>query len=123
MKAPRPRFRRGSGRGRQGARVKRERLRILAFLLCLGALASGWAQSSGFFPEGERLFRENKPREAASLLEKAILEPGADEKAWLYLALSYQQLGRFDEGLAVLRKGLVQARSYRHLYYYNMGNL
>jgi tetratricopeptide (TPR) repeat protein len=87
------------------------------------ALASMGALASGSFDEGERLFRENKPAEAAPFLEKAILEPTADERAWLYLALSYQQLGRLDEASAVLRKGLGQASRFKSLFYYDLGNL
>ena len=79
--------------------------------------------AAGSFDEGERLFRENKPAEAAPLLEKSILEPGTDERAWLYLALSYQQLGRLDEAAAVLRKGLGRSDRYKSLFYYDLGNI
>ena len=82
----------------------------------LAALIPVGLSAAGSFDEGERLFREDKPAEAASVLEKAILETGTDERAWLYLALSYQQLGRLDEAAAVLRKGLDQAVRFKSLY-------
>jgi tetratricopeptide (TPR) repeat protein len=94
-----------------------------AFLLFLGLSAALWADASGPFAEGERLFRENKPSEAAAVLETAVLDPGVDERAWLYLAASYEQQKRYDEALGVLRKGLPQASRYRHLFYFDMGNL
>lgn len=97
--------------------------RAILWALVLLLAARMMAEERSFFPEGERLFREDKPREAAVVLEKAVLEAGVDERAWLYLALCYQQLGRFDDGVAVLRKGLPQAREYRHLFYFDMGNL
>ncbi len=78
--------------------------------------------AAGPFEEGERLFRENKPAEAAPVLERALLEPAVDERAYLYLALAYEQLGRYDAAVATLRKGLPSARLYRHLFYYNLGN-
>jgi tetratricopeptide (TPR) repeat protein len=87
------------------------------------ALAIGGAAAADSFDEGERLFRANNPAEAAKFLEKAILEPGIDERAWLYLALSYQQLGQLDEASAVLRKGLVQSVRYKSLFYYDLGNI
>ena len=89
----------------------------------LAALIPVGLSAAGTFDEGERLFREDKPAAAVSVLEKAILETGTDERAWLYLALSYQQLGRLDEAAAVLRKGLDQAVRFKSLYYFDLGNI
>lgn len=91
---------------------------VAAFAVLSSALATGAS-----FDEGERLFRNNEPSEAAPLLEKAILDPGADERAWLYLGLCYQQLGRLDEASAVLRKGLSQASRFKALFYFDLGNI
>jgi tetratricopeptide (TPR) repeat protein len=104
---------------RRGGYVKAARL-IAA--LAFSALTS-LAAAAGSYEEGERLFREDKPAEAAPLLERAILEPGTDERAWLYLALSYQQLGRLDEAAAVLRKGVGQSLRFKSLFYFDLGNL
>jgi len=73
--------------------------------------------------EGEKLFRENRPKEAAAALEKAVLTPGVDERAWLYLAASYEEEKRYSDAISALRKGLPQAIKYRHLFYFDMGNL
>ena len=86
-------------------------------------LAVGGAAAVGSFDEGERLFRENKPADAVPFLEKAILEPKTDERAWLYLGLSYQQLGRLDEAAATLRKGLGQSSRFKSFFYYDLGNI
>jgi len=82
-------------------------LRAIPFLAAAAflAFASASVDAASSFDDGERLFRDNKPAEAAPVFEKAILEPGVDERAWLYLALSYQQLGRLDDASAALRKG------------------
>lgn len=96
--------------------------RVIA-VVALAALAAVGLAAAGSFDEGERLFREDKPAEAAPLLEKAVLEQGIDERAWLYLALSYQELGRLDEASAVLRKGLGQALRFKSLFYYDLGNI
>ena len=86
-------------------------------------LAVGGSAADGSFDEGERLFRENKPAAAVPILEKAILEPKTDERAWLYLGLSYQQLGRLDEAAAALRKGLGQSGRFKSLFYFDLGNI
>jgi len=96
--------------------------RIIA-IASLTVLMPAGLVAAGSFEEGERLFREDKPAEAAPILEKAILETGADERAWLYLSLSYQQLGRLDEAAAVLRKGLAQSVRFKSLYYFDLGNI
>lgn len=94
---------------------------IAAF--AMAALAAVGLAAAGSFDEGERLFRDDKPAEAAPLLEKAVLEPGTDERAWLYLALSYQELGRLDDASAVLRKGLGQALHFKSIFYFDLGNV
>lgn len=96
--------------------------RILA-IVAFASLVSGVGASASSFDDGERLFRDNKPSEAVPLFEKAILEQGVDERAWLYLALSYQQLGRLDEASATLRKGLGQATRFKSLFYFDLGNI
>jgi tetratricopeptide (TPR) repeat protein len=80
------------------------------------------AAASDSFVQGEKLFREDKLADAAAWLEKAVAEAGVDERAFLYLAASYEELGRYDEAVAVLRKGLPQASRFKHLFYYDMGN-
>ena len=84
--------------------------RTLAALILVGLSAAGELR------QGRAAFPRRQTRRAVSVLEKAILEPGTDERAWLYLALSYQQLGRLDEAAAVLRKGLDQAVRFKALY-------
>lgn len=94
----------------------------VAFGLIASGAASG-ASGESAFDGGQRLFRENQPAPAAALLEKAILEPDVDERAWLYLGLSYQQLGKLDDAQSALRKGLAQASRFKALFYYDLGNV
>jgi len=86
--------------------------------LFLAAAALAWA---GSFEEGERLFREDQPAQAAPLLEKAVLESGTDERAWVYLGVCYLQMGKLDQAAAVFRKGLASAQRYKKDLYYNLG--
>ncbi|MCX7025392.1 MAG: hypothetical protein NT080_12385 [Spirochaetes bacterium] len=96
-------------------------IRALA-AFCLTVTVSGALSAADLFQECERLFMENKPREAAAILEQAVRTSGVDEKAWLYLGISYQQLSRLDDALGAFRKGVAVSVRYRHLFYYNMGN-
>ncbi|HET7838825.1 MAG TPA: tetratricopeptide repeat protein [Rectinemataceae bacterium] len=95
--------------------------RVLALGSALALAAGGL--SAGPFDDGERLFRQNQPKEAVPLLEQAISEAGADERAWIYLAVSYQQLGRLDDAAAVLRRGVGSAQRFKHLFYFDLGNV
>jgi len=83
--------------------------------------ASAWATDS--FNQGEQLFRADKPQEAIPALEQAVTEAGVDERAWIYLALSYQELGRYDEAVATLRRGLPQATRFKPLFYFDLANV
>ncbi len=107
--------------GPAGSRNRPIARRAVLAALLLGLLARTAAQS-GVFAQGERLFLENKPLEASALLERATRENPQDEKAWLYLGICYQQLGRHDESVAVFRKGLPSALTLSHVFYFNMGN-
>jgi tetratricopeptide (TPR) repeat protein len=101
--------------------VRTARSIAIAAFAALLAFGVSNAAAEGAFDDGERLYRENKPAAAVPLLEQAILAPGTDQRAWLYLSNCYQQLGRVDEASAVLRKGLAQATTLKYLYYFNLG--
>jgi tetratricopeptide (TPR) repeat protein len=96
--------------------------RSLVPALILAALAAAKA-SPGPFEEGEALFRANKPAEAAARLEQAVGEAQPDERAWIYLGVSYQMLGRLDDAASVLRKGLGKAERMKHVFYFDLGNV
>ncbi len=100
-------------------------LRAAQYLIAAAAAAvlSIGAARADAFADGERLFRADKPSEALPVLERAVLDQGVDERAWLYLALTYQQLGRLDEASATLRKGLGQSLRFKALFYYDLGNV
>lgn len=91
------------------------------FLACLCGIAT-MAGASDFQNNGVRLFMENKPAEAAPVLEQASREAGVDEKIFLYLGISYQQLNRWDDAIAAFRKGLGISVHYRHMFLFNIAN-
>jgi tetratricopeptide (TPR) repeat protein len=98
--------------------------RISAPIACLVfglALAAG--ASAAPFDDGERLYREDKAAAAVTFLEKAVLDPGVDERAYLYLAGCYYKLGRLDEAAATLRKGLGRASAKQADFYIWLGDI
>lgn len=85
--------------------------------------SAGGSVSSSPLAEGERLFRDNKPTEAIPKLEQAVRDPGVDENAWIWLAICYQQLNRYDNAAATLRKGLAKSLVHKDLFWFDLGNL
>ncbi|HUW68889.1 MAG TPA: tetratricopeptide repeat protein [bacterium] len=98
----------------------RFRARVLLFAYLFGIVAL--IAASDFQDNGIRLFMENKPAEAAPVLEQAAKEAGADEKVFLYLGIAYQQLNRWDDAIAAFRKGLGISIQYRHMFLFNIAN-
>ncbi len=92
-------------------------------VLCFASAVLAAAQSASF-ARGETLFRENKPREAAALLEQAAREDPRNERAWLYLGTCYQLLDRYDDALRAFRSGLSAASTLSPaVFYYHLGNI
>jgi tetratricopeptide (TPR) repeat protein len=92
------------------------------FLLILLSVPMFFSYGSEASESGIKLFMENKPLEALPFLERASNEPGADEKVFLYLGISLQQLGRWDDAVEVFRKGLNQSLYNKHLFMFNIAN-
>ncbi|HUX37194.1 MAG TPA: tetratricopeptide repeat protein [Rectinemataceae bacterium] len=78
---------------------------------------------SSVLAEGEMLFRQNRPGDAIPRLEQAVQDPGVDENAWIWLAICYQQLNRYDDAASTLRKGLQKSVSHKALFWFDLGNL
>jgi tetratricopeptide (TPR) repeat protein len=65
----------------------------------------------------------NKPQEALGFLEAAIAQDPAQIRAYLYLGIVYQQLGRIDDAVAVYRKVLPRAANEAPRVAFNLGNI
>ncbi|MDR1107218.1 MAG: tetratricopeptide repeat protein [Treponema sp.] len=87
-----------------------------AFLCAAGV----YGQSN--FSRGEELFMLNKPGEALAFLENAVADDPAHVRAFLYLGIVYQQLGRVDEAIAAYRKILPRGGGETARIAYNLGN-
>jgi tetratricopeptide (TPR) repeat protein len=94
---------------------------LVVALFCLFILIPANATTE-VAERGIQLFVENKPAEAAPVLELASRQSGADELVFLYLGIAYLQLSRYDDALAAFRRGMAVAVAYRHLFHFNIGN-
>jgi tetratricopeptide (TPR) repeat protein len=88
------------------------------FTLALGAGLC----AQDMFARGEELFMQNKPREAASLLESAVAADPANLKASLYLGIAYLQLDRVDDAIAVYHTILPRGGDETSRIAFNLGN-
>lgn len=93
----------------------------LGLILWALFLSQGFAQNA--FTQGEAYFLQNKPQEALSFLELSIAEDPANIRAGLYLGISYQQLDRLDEAIAVFRKILPRGGDETARIAFNLGNV
>jgi tetratricopeptide (TPR) repeat protein len=97
-------------------------MKNILLIIGLGFLAVIPGVSQSNFNRGEELFMQNKPQEALAFLENAIAEDPAHVKAFQYLGMAYQQLGRIDEAIAAYRKILPRAGNEAARIAYNLGN-
>jgi tetratricopeptide (TPR) repeat protein len=86
-------------------------------------LAANLAAQESSFKRGEELFMQNKPGEALGFLEGVIAQDPSHVKAFLYLGIVYQQLGRMDDAIAVYRKILPRAGGETGRVAFNLGNI
>ena len=100
-----------------GGMVKRFFLGLSLWTLFL---AQGFAQDA--FTQGEEFFLQDNPQEAIPFLELVLAENPANVRAALYLGISYQQLDRLDEAIAVFLKILPRGGDETARIAFNLGN-
>ena len=76
--------------------------RAVALVLLL--VTAGGAGASELFDEGAEALLYNRPREAASIFEQVIAEEPVNARAYLYLALSYEQLSMYERAITTLQR-------------------
>jgi tetratricopeptide (TPR) repeat protein len=92
--------------------------------LFLAALLAGpltFAVSPAF-EQGESLFLLDRPLDAQPLLERAILDEPANEAAYLYLGLAYEQVQEHEKAVQVLQRGAALGGERQGQIYFNIGN-
>lgn len=89
--------------------------------LLLAALAFP-ASANELFDRGAEAFLYDRPREAATLLERAIGQDPVNARAYLYLAMSYEQLSMYDRAITTLQRAETIPGIDRALVQFNIGN-
>ena len=79
---------------------------IAMFLLCTFSYVS-----ADVLKEAEKLFMENQPQEAVTLMESALETNPGNPDLYLYLSIIYQQLGNYERAIGILEGGLGRAGS------------
>ena len=72
--------------------------------------------------EGEKLFKSNKPTEAALFLEEEINNGTASSAAYNYLGLAYYQTGDYQKSVDAFAKGLKVPATNKKILSFNQGN-
>ena len=98
------------------------RMRRYACGAILLLIVSATVSASPLLKRGEELYMQNRPEEAAAVLEAALEQQPRNERIYLYLGIVYEQLGRHERAAEILRKGLEVDGTYRGLIYFNLGN-
>ena len=72
--------------------------------------------------QGEKLFLENRPREALPHLDEALYENPQEEKIYLYLGIVYEQYSASNNSGIMPARTFTVSQAYKDLFYYNLGN-
>ncbi|MFW5788309.1 MAG: tetratricopeptide repeat protein [Spirochaetota bacterium] len=88
-------------------------------LLVVVAVGAG---ASELFDEGSEALLYNRPREAATIFERVIDAEPVNARAYLYLALSYEQLEMYERAIATLERAESVPGANRSRIRFNMGN-
>lgn len=99
--------------------MTRKALYLITMLILIG---SAFAGAQSLFEQGEDLFLRNKPQEAVPLLEQALEAEPRNATIYMYLGVAYEQLGRRDKAVEILRQGVETARGDRDRMFLTMGN-
>lgn len=107
--------------------VSNTRICVMVLALVVGALlaptqAPAQAGTSPLLRRGEELFMQNRPEEAAPVLEAALEAEPTNERIFLYLGIVYEQLGRPERAAEILRRGAEIGGQYRGVIFFNLAN-
>jgi tetratricopeptide (TPR) repeat protein len=80
-----------------------------------------FAEENAVFKEGSDLYRNRKFDEARVKFEQALARDATDERIYLYLGVTYQQLKKYAKAVEVLQKGLPLAVEKKPLILYQLG--
>lgn len=86
-------------------------------LIFFGTANLCFAQSSG-----EKLFKENNPKDAVQVLENEILNGQISANTYNFLGLGYYQIGDFEKSVDAFERGIKEQPTNAKILYFNLGN-
>lgn len=88
---------------------------IVLIFLSTGSLC--FAQSLG-----EKLFKENNPKDAVQVLENEILNGQISANTYNFLGLGYYQIGEYEKSVDAFGRGIKEQPTNAKILYFNQGN-
>lgn len=88
---------------------------IVLIFLSTGSLC--FAQSLG-----EKLFKENNPKDAVQVLENEILNGQISANTYNFLGLGYYQIGEYEKSIDAFERGIKEQPANAKILYFNQGN-
>jgi tetratricopeptide (TPR) repeat protein len=92
-------------------------------MVCVWLFTTVFCFAQQNLSRGEELMMHNKPAEAVTFLERAVAENPNDPKAWLFLGIVFEQLGKSDDAIATYRQILPRAGGLSANVASNLGNV
>lgn len=99
--------------------------RIFVFFAALFCHCFSYAQKTQTKSDFEAAlfyFRANKPHDAIELFEAALENPDVEKSAYVYLGVSYFQIGEYQRAFDVCKKGLTVSGTDKKILALNAGN-
>jgi len=97
--------------------------RICRQILLIGVFALSFSQVyADSYAKAIEAFRNNKPQEAMALFEVALQENPLHVEANFWLAITYEQTGKYDQAIVLLNSMLEKGLGDTHRVYFNLAN-
>ena len=71
---------------------------------------------------GEKLFKENNPKDAVQVLENEILNGHISANTYNFLGLGYYQIGEYEKSVDAFGRGIKEQPANAKILYFNQGN-
>ena len=71
---------------------------------------------------GEKLFKENNPKDAVQVLENEILNGQIFANTYNFLGLGYYQIGEYEKSVDAFERGIKEQPTNAKILYFNQGN-
>lgn len=94
----------------------------ICLLLCFFSTKLISAQNVENLSQGEKLFKENKPKEAVQVLENELLNGIVNSNTYNFLGLGYYQLEEYSKSIDAFNRGIKAQPTNIRILSFNQGN-